>query len=118
MLIKNSMDYDYVMLLTGQDYPIKPPVHIERSLDLNRGKEFIEYRPITFNRQARRDASNPDERVAFYIENGHLRILGRHFWVPRERPPFEWSAKRFFDIIARVSINEEFPRGYQPFVGS
>jgi hypothetical protein len=117
-LIENSVDCDYVILLTGQDYPIKPPVHIERYLDLHRGKEFIEYRPITFNRQARRGAPTPDERVAFYIENRHLRVLGRHFWVPRATTPFEWSAKRFFDIIARVVINGEFPRGYQPFAGS
>jgi hypothetical protein len=117
-LIENSINCDYVMLLTGQDYPIKPPVQIERYLDLHRGKEFIEYRPITFHGQARRDASSPDERVAFYIENGHLRILGRHFWVPRASIRFEWSAKPLFYIMARSFINGGFPQGYQPFVGS
>lgn len=40
--LQSSAHFDYAMLLSGQDYPIKPLSTIFQYLKLNRGKQFIE----------------------------------------------------------------------------
>jgi Core-2/I-Branching enzyme len=42
-LFNNHIEFDYVMLLTGQDYPIKPNDYIASFLMEANGKEFISY---------------------------------------------------------------------------
>ncbi len=42
-LFDNEMNFDYVFLLTGQDYPIKSNTHIESFLNKANGKEFISF---------------------------------------------------------------------------
>ena len=42
-LEKLGIDYDYVFLLTGQDYPLKSPAAISAFLERNRGKSFLEH---------------------------------------------------------------------------
>ncbi|RYE13665.1 MAG: glycosyl transferase [Sphingobacteriaceae bacterium] len=38
--------YDYINLLSGQDYPIQPINHIHRFLEENKGKAFMEFYPV------------------------------------------------------------------------
>lgn len=46
LVISKDKEYDYVTLLSGQDYPIKSKNEIQRILSLNYGKEFIQYNSI------------------------------------------------------------------------
>jgi len=40
----SGIKYDYISLISGQDYPIKPAWYIIETLQNNIGKQFIEYR--------------------------------------------------------------------------
>ncbi|WP_075983029.1 beta-1,6-N-acetylglucosaminyltransferase [Bacillus massilinigeriensis] len=43
---ESNKNYDYVSLISGQDFPIKTKQYIKSFLLENKGKEFIEYRDI------------------------------------------------------------------------
>ena len=45
-LVNNKLDFDYAILLSGQDYPIKSNTFIHSYFDKNRGKDFILHFPI------------------------------------------------------------------------
>jgi len=45
-VVETEVDFDYVIHLSGQDYPIKSREQIERFLEENKGKEFLEYFPL------------------------------------------------------------------------
>jgi hypothetical protein len=43
-IASSNIKYDFINLMTGQDYPIKPAKYIAEFLQANIGKEFIEYK--------------------------------------------------------------------------
>ncbi|MCF2149621.1 beta-1,6-N-acetylglucosaminyltransferase [Desmonostoc muscorum LEGE 12446] len=45
-IVKTGISFDYVIHLSGQDYPIKSNAQIKTFLEQNKGKEFIEYFPL------------------------------------------------------------------------
>jgi hypothetical protein len=42
-IFTTGRQYDYIHLMSGQDYPIKPAEVIHRFFDANQGKEFLEF---------------------------------------------------------------------------
>ncbi|HEY4155708.1 MAG TPA: beta-1,6-N-acetylglucosaminyltransferase [Puia sp.] len=42
-VLKSGLEYDFINIMTGQDYPIKPVSTIYSTLEKNRGKNFICY---------------------------------------------------------------------------
>jgi hypothetical protein len=46
--LKEKPAYDYIFLLSGQDYPIKNLTYIQDFLTANNGKNFIEYFPLPY----------------------------------------------------------------------
>lgn len=49
-VLAQEKQYDYVNLITGQDYPIKSNQQIEKILQENLGKSFVEYFPLPSKR--------------------------------------------------------------------
>ena len=45
-LALNTKEYDYLSLLSGQDFPLKSKGFIKQFLEVNKGKQFIEVKPI------------------------------------------------------------------------
>src|SRR6187402_1701695 len=45
-LLKHSIAFDYVNIISGQDYPIKSNPYIHRFFEENKGKEFTEFFPL------------------------------------------------------------------------
>ena len=86
---------EYVVLLTGQDYPIRPLQHIHEVLKHAEGRSFMEYFPLPTTMW---DGGGFDRVLRW-----HLRVLGRHFVFPR----------RHTSRFAR-----RFPAGFRPFGGS
>jgi hypothetical protein len=120
-LIDKRVDFDYVVLLTGQDYPIKPVAYIEQCLRDSGGQQFIEYDLISDDAQQRRSTTYPKtgKRATFYAEHWHIRLFDKHFWLPRHNRQLKWSRKSLIGSIARLFFeNPELPRHYQIFVGS
>jgi hypothetical protein len=94
-IVRTETPCDYVVLLTGQDYPIKPPERIEAFLAGNLGQQFMEYFPLP---HLDWEGCGLDR-----IEAWHLRPLGRRLVLD----PRPWRR-----------LQRRFPRGFRPFGGS
>jgi hypothetical protein len=101
-----QMDFEWVVLLSGQDYPIRPVAEIERSLAGAAVDAFIEARPV------KRGAAGPEDdefarryycrwrrispvaarlaRIAARTHLAHVRVMPTGSWVgvPTRRTPF------------------------------
>jgi hypothetical protein len=82
-LTRAASGYDYVVLLSGQDYPIKPAGEIRRFLERHRGQQFIEAFPLAEPNKwsGEQGAYQAMRRVAHW----HVFLRSRHFHVPIER---------------------------------
>ena len=79
-VLRLDIPFDYLVLLTGQDYPIKSTGYISRFLGTHLGSSFLEY-----CRLPHRDWDDGGmDRVRFW----HLRMFGRHFRFPPARIRF------------------------------
>jgi hypothetical protein len=86
----------YTILLSGQDYPLKPPEAIASFLSRHAGKSFIEHFPLPSQRDWR-------------AENGGLDRI--RYWH------FEQIAYRTRQLRIPL-LRRSFPRGFQPYGGS
>jgi core-2/I-Branching enzyme len=83
----------YGVLLTGQDYPLRPPEVIERELEQADGRSFMTYRPSTgrfLKRLTRR--------------HWHRTVLGRKLRLPNRLVP--------------IMVRRSLPEGLRPYHGS
>jgi hypothetical protein len=74
--------FDYAILLTGQDYPIKSNEYIDRFLESANGKSFMAFSPVP-------SASWSPRGGLDRVEYRHLRFYGHHVRLPFKRgfPP-------------------------------
>jgi hypothetical protein len=100
----------YVILLSGQDYPIKSNRHIHRFLQENDGRSFIHY----FSKEAPW-AGGWEERYVYW----HLRWGRWRFAFPKT-DMFEGPAvNRLWNALARrIPLRRRLPGGVKPFYGS
>lgn len=92
-ILDSQEEIGYGVLLTGQDYPIKPPQEIEAALERAQGKSFMGYWP---------SAGRFLDRVERWHWHGEL--LGRRLRLPNRLVPF--------------SVRRSLPPGLEPFTGS
>jgi hypothetical protein len=119
-LFKQNIEFDYVVFLTGQDYPIKSISYIEAYLTKNTGKEFIEYYPLPCQEWKNPNFTINVDRVENWFINGKL---VKHDFIAL---PEQASLKsRLFlsgcSLLMRLNIlrrKRKFPEGFQPFGGS
>lgn len=102
-LNQNNIDYDYVFVLTGQDYPIKSNNYINKYLNNNYGKSFIEHFSMPTNNW---ENGGMDRLEYYYIHsrNGFRRI-------PRSKIPWNktkipstikpWGGSGYFTIFKK-----------------
>ncbi|AFY35649.1 beta-1,6-N-acetylglucosaminyltransferase [Calothrix sp. PCC 7507] len=94
-LVTSGIEFDYVFLLSGQDYPIKSISHIESFLEKNRGKQFIN---------------------CFSLEE-------ENEWSDHP-PPFEPISRAkdlhlfFRSRVIHLPIRRKFPNNFSPYGGS
>ncbi len=81
-LRRREAAYDYVILLTGQDYPIKSNDYIRAFFEANRGTSFMAHSALPTRWWSPRGGLDR-------IEYRHVRLHGRHIRLPRKRafPP-------------------------------
>jgi len=119
-LFKTAIDFDYVMFLSGQDYPIKSNAQIEQFLSKNLGKEFIEYYPLPCENWGDENFTINVDRIECWFINGKL---VKHDFIALSESS---SLKvRIFltlcSLLIRLNIlprKRKFPEGFQPFCGS
>jgi Core-2/I-Branching enzyme len=77
-LLASGSDFQHVVLLTGQDYPIKPVTEIERFFDEHRGTSFMAHSALP-------SESWPPTGGLDRIEYRHWRWRGHHVRLPWKR---------------------------------
>jgi hypothetical protein len=82
-LCRRKKRYDYVLLISGQDYPIKTLAEIKRFLQENQGRQFIEaFSMMEPNKWTENGGAFQSGRRVF---NWHFFLRGRHFHLPLQR---------------------------------
>lgn len=94
-IFQRKISFDYAILLTGQDYPIKSEAQIKESLLHNEGKSFMEHFPMP--------SDDWEHGGMGRVERWHIRIFNRHFVFPKNDN--RW-------------IKRKFPKGFRPYGGS
>lgn len=119
-LFKTAIDFDYVMFLSGQDYPIKSNAQIEQFLSKNLGKEFIEYYPLPCENWENENFTINVDRIECWFINGKL--VKHDFIALPENPSLKLRVfLTLCSLLIRLNIlprKRKFPEGFQPFCGS
>jgi hypothetical protein len=105
-LVKSEIPYDYVILLSGQDYPIKSNDEIQAYLQKNNGFSFLQY-------------STTPHNMAGRIEHWHFRIGRRHYIIPAKNmfgPPL--LNKIWNPIAQKIKWRRKLPGNLKPYFGS
>jgi hypothetical protein len=82
--IKSSEDFDYVILLSGQDYPIKSNRQIEEFLENNKGKQFFKVRKLPYDEWPHHGGGMDRVRVYFpkwMIDRRYRTWKMRTLWI-------------------------------------
>jgi hypothetical protein len=105
-LIVQASPFDYAILLTGQDYPIKPNSVIQSVLARAGSNSFMSYVPLP--------SENWD--VMDRIERWHHWFRGKHIGFPLNHQTGAFrSIKRL--INSGLPAKRQFPPGLRPFGG-
>jgi len=96
----SGVPFDYLVLLTGRDYPLKPPSEIRSRLAAADGRFFMEVHELP---RADWDQEGGLER----LRHPHVRLVG-----PRRRPPYVgWRH-------TRLPLKRRLPERLAPYQGS
>ena len=122
-----NISFDWMFLLTGQDYPIKSNSQIENFLRENEGKVFLEY--IDF--QVPPDggwATSGSDRIDYwhfsfldqlrFVFPAKLTTNAYNRYVKSDRSWFKFVDFFWSGLIAFFPIKRRFPEGFTPFRGS
>jgi hypothetical protein len=107
-LVESDFDYDYAILLSGQDYPLQPHPVICDTLAAGEGAQFFEY--------SDRDHMAADTRHRLYSH--HLWRRGRHLWFPHQGEG-GWQTRLFDGILSLLLPRvRTLPNGFSGYKGS
>lgn len=76
-IVERGRDPDYVILLSGQDYPIKPNTYIRDFLERDDGRSFFLHFPLPTDNWAHGGLHR--------LRRWHWRYRRLHFWLPLRR---------------------------------
>jgi hypothetical protein len=79
-----GIQYDYVVLLTGQDYPLKSNKHIQKVLQEAKGNSYIEYFQLPSDEHWKNEDGGLD-RVNywyFHLHGRHIALREKNRFVP------------------------------------
>jgi hypothetical protein len=100
-LFRQRVPFDYTILLTGQDYPIKPARQIDEFFRQHDGQSFIEYFPLPHEEWERGGL----DRLSYW----HFRFSRSYFRIPRRSRGFErrFPSLRLFGGSAYWCLSRE-----------
>jgi hypothetical protein len=103
--VGRGVPFDHFVLLTGQDYPIKPQEAIEAHFERHRGTSFMEWYRLP--------------RADWPHEGGMERISYRYYRNPFRRDPEpEHRLLRMPSPRLRFVPRQRLPDGFRPYEGS
>jgi core-2/I-Branching enzyme len=112
-ILRRQLTVDYIILLTGQDYPIKTNEQISAFLEQSGGKSFMQSVQLPCE-------SWPG--AAGRMESWHVRIFGNQFILPNDNINIAWLRKfRNWPVVVLNEVlpkQRKFPEGFQKFGGA
>lgn len=127
-IFQKNINFDYIILLSGQDYPIKANHQIVEFLCKNKGKSFVDYFPLPQpNNLPTKWPHGGFERIKYW----HFRLWNWRFVFPaklwlntynysriKQDFKFRIASKLWFALVFWFPIQRKFPQGFKPFAGS
>ncbi len=112
-IITLNIPGDYIILLTGQDYPIKSNREIQRFMNESKDQSFIEYFPLPSSEHW--NGNGGLDRVAHF----HFYFRNHHISIPNEHQFKSHIINRFFSILSSlIPFRREIPGGLKLYGGS
>lgn len=112
-VIEKQIPFDYLALLSGQDYPIKSNEHIGKFLTRHRGTSFIHHHPFPQPLWERHNWGW--DRIQFW----HVRTANHHWVFPHKQMFGSPLLNLVGDTVATLcSLRCSFPKGFQPYGGA
>lgn len=110
-IYSHKIDFDYVILLTGQDYPIKSNFEIHQILQKNLGVSFIDYSPLPIKNWS---GNGGLDRINYW----HFFWKGKRLAFPK-RDQFKMHGvnRLWNEIVSRIPNRHQFPQEFQLFGG-
>lgn len=99
--ISEDIPFDHLVLLSGQDYPIKSNIDIREFFKTHEGVSFIHHNPFPYAEWVREDGGW-DRVRRWHFRRGYL-----HVRLPVRN-----------GLLSRVPGWRRFPQGYHPFGGA
>jgi hypothetical protein len=107
-----GIEFDYAILLTGQDYPIKSNAQIHEHLAKGGGRSYLEYFPLPHPEW-------PGNGGLDRLKHWHFYPFGRHIEYPVKSPWQFHRLNRMWDrLVAVIPADRSLPNGVNPFGGS
>ncbi|MGD8456888.1 MAG: beta-1,6-N-acetylglucosaminyltransferase [Anaerolineales bacterium] len=107
-ICEKQIDFDYAMLISGQDYPLKPHNIICQTLEKHRGYQLVENRPYSEIRDDLKDR----------IESYHFWVGKRHYWYPHENKNKLSTILGDLLLSPFIAKKQIVPHNYIPYKGS
>ena len=84
LLFEKNIAFDYVSLLSGQDYPIKSNREINRFLEENKGREYLQFWPLFPAKDSEFFNDHPwgPHRQIYRIDRYHIKFCGKKQSIP------------------------------------
>ena len=104
------MEFDYLINLSGQDYPIKNNLYIQNILQENKGMSLIRHIPIPY-------PSHP--HIEDLVKYWHIYWRDYHFVLPRENMFASPVLNSIWNIFAKkITLRRKPPLNLTPYYGS
>ncbi|MBW4676846.1 MAG: beta-1,6-N-acetylglucosaminyltransferase [Desmonostoc geniculatum HA4340-LM1] len=110
-IVKTGIYFDYVIHLSGQDYPIKSNAQIKRFLEHSKGKEFLEYFPLPCSKWK----GGGLRRVDYW----HIRWKDEYICIPEKREfKSAINSLLYSFLISFLPKKRKFLEGFALYGGS
>ena len=104
-----GVPFDYLLYVTGQDYPIKTNDEIKAALENAHGQSYLTYLPLPF--EGWHPTGGRIVQNASRYESWHLHLFNRHLQVPLKRG----RLRRVVNMV--LPRKRRFPMGFMPYGG-
>ena len=109
-LLQRGIPFDYLIYLTGQDYPIKTNAQIEAVLERANGASYLSYLPLPY--EGTHPAGGRIIQNASRIDCWHLHLFGRYVRLPLRKRSLVARVVNLFVLKKR-----RFPVGFKAYGG-
>ncbi len=125
-VIESKVDFDWLILSTGQDYSIKPNHYIENFFRENAGKIFLDYMDnlvVTDGLWLNRGADNINYWhvrlwTLRFVFPGTLDLNSHNRYCNSQKLWYQMLSFMWNRIVPSFPIKRKFPEGFTPFRGS